>query len=251
MLSSSTYLVLLVRRPVPVWVSAADEVERLGRWLWRFGRDAAHQKACHYGAVPTVQVITAGTDWPAIVAAVVTGVAAVAGIVGTGQQAARARKSASEDAANARKSASEDLDKSIKAAAQNLQDSNAADSRRAIRAEKIRIYSAFQGAVDAVIAVASQSNQQDGELSQAHSAMVKALAEVMLVAPKQICDLADQIKRSVTRSGVDPSGTIHRQYDQLYELMRADLAATDHTQPAPADPPRSLPFRRAGQSGGG
>jgi hypothetical protein len=183
--------------------------------------------------VPTVEVITAGTDWPAIVAAAVTGVAAVAGIAGTATQAARARKAASAD-----------LAASLKAAACNLERSNSAESRRAIQAEKIKIYSEFQGAVDALIAVAGQSKQQEGEFSKAHSEMLKAAAEVVLVAPKEIGDLTDKIMHSVSdnigpagfRSNVDPQGTIDRNRKELYKEMKADLA-TYQTYPAPAGHP--------------
>jgi hypothetical protein len=46
---------------------------------------------------PTVEVVTAGTDWAAIAAAIVTGLAAVIGIAGTAWQAARARAAATAD----------------------------------------------------------------------------------------------------------------------------------------------------------
>ena len=101
---------------------------------------------------PTIQIVTAGTDWPAIVSAIVTGAAAIAGIGGTAWQAARGRQASLAD----RRAASDDLKKSLDQTATNLRISNAAEEQRAIQAEKIRVYSAFQGAVDAVIAVAGQ-----------------------------------------------------------------------------------------------
>lgn len=210
---------------------------------WRFGSDAAYRKKCHYDAVPTVEVITAPTDWAAVVSAAVTGVAAIAGIAGTSWLAASARK----EAASAREAASRDLQASIKAAADNLEISNAAEDRRAIQTQKMRIYAAFQGAVDDVIAVARRSKQQEGEFSKAHSAMLKAAAEAVLVAPKVIGDLADRITRYVSdnigpsgfRSNVDPQQTIDRHRKELTKEMKADLA-TYETRPAPAElPPQS------------
>jgi hypothetical protein len=207
---------------------------------------------------PTIQIVTVGTDWPAIVSAVVTGTAAIAGIGGTAWQAARGRQASLED----RQSASDDLKRSLDQTATNLRISNAAEEQRAIQAEKIRIYSAFQGAVDAVIAVAGQSEQQAGEFSQARLAMLKATAEVALVAPKKIGDLADKVARSVNssigpsgvRSNVDPRNTIQRDREELYRIMRTDLG-TDGTQPTPTDSPlsggsRGVPrsLRRAGHS---
>jgi hypothetical protein len=190
--------------------------------------------------VSTVEVITAPTDWAAVVSAAVTGVAAVVGIAGTSLQARSARK----EAVSARAAASRDLQDSLDAAAKNLADSNAAEDKRAIQTQKMRIYAAFQGAVDDVIAVARRNKQQEGEFSKAHSAMLKAAAEVVLVAPKEIGDLADRITRQVSddigpsgiRSNVDPQHTIDKHRKDLTKEMKADLA-TYQTQPSPADRP--------------
>jgi hypothetical protein len=198
--------------------------------------------------VSTVQVITAPTDWAAVVAAAVTGVAAIAGIAGTAWQASSARK----DAVKAREIASRELDantkaaadnlnKSIRAAADNLDKSTVAENRRAEQAQKVRIYASFQGAVDDIIAVASRTKQQEGEFSNAHSVMLKASAEVGLIAPKDIGDLAERITRSVSdsigplgvRANVDPQHTIERHRKDLTIKMRADLE-TYRTRPAPA-----------------
>ena len=195
----------------------------------------------------TVEVITAPTDWAAVIAAAVTGVAAIAGIAGTAWQASSARK----DAAKAREEASreldanmklsaDNLDKSIRAAADNLDKSAAAEDRRAEQAQKVRIYGAFQGAVDDIIAVAGRTKQQEGEFSNAHSTMLKASAEVGLVGPKDIGDLAERITRYVSdsigplgvRANVDPQHTIERHRKELTAKMRADLE-TYRTRPAP------------------
>src|ERR1035438_4883370 len=173
---------------------AATQVEKAAPAAWRFGSDAAYRKRCHYDAVSTVEGITAPTDWAAVVAAAAAGVAAVTGIAGTSWQARSAREAASRD-----------LDASIKAAARIQESSLADEDRRAIQALKMRIYAAFLGAVDDVIAVARRSKQQEGEFSKAHSAMLKAAAEVVLVAPKEIGDLADRVTRLVS-DNIGPSG---------------------------------------------
>jgi hypothetical protein len=89
---------------------------------------------------PTVEVVTAGTDWAAIAAAIATGIAASIGVFGTAWQASHARQAATAD-----------LEKSINAAAQNLHASNEAEDRRALRAEKMRVYSEFQGEIDNIL----------------------------------------------------------------------------------------------------
>ena len=188
----------------------------------------------------TVEVITAPTDWAAVVAAAVTGVAAVTGIAGTSWQARSARK----EAENARQAATRDLQASNDAQVELLERNNAAEDQRAMQTQKMRIYAAFQGAVDDVIAVARRSKQQEGEFGKAHSAMLRAAAEVVLVAPEEIGDLADRITRHVRdnigpsgiRSNVDPQHTIDKHRKELTKEMKADLA-TYQTRPAPADRP--------------
>jgi hypothetical protein len=179
--------------------------------------------------VSTVQVITAAsTDWPAIVAAAVTGLTAIAGIAGTAWLALIARR----EAESARDAASRDLQTNIKSAERNLESSNSAAEKRAIQAQKMRIYAEFHGALDDVIAVARRADDRPGEFGGAHSTMLKAAAEVVLVGPDEIGDLTDRLARLVserigprgTRSDVDPSGTIDKQRKQLIKEMKADLA---------------------------
>jgi hypothetical protein len=179
--------------------------------------------------VSTVQVITAAsTDWPAIVAAAVTGLTAIAGIAGTAWLALIARR----EAESARDAASRDLQTNIKSAERNLERSNSAAEKRAIQAQKMRIYAEFHGALDDVIAVARRADDRPGEFGGAHSTMLKAAAEVVLVGPDEIGDLTDRLARLVserigprgTRSDVDPSGTIDKQRKQLIKEMKADLA---------------------------
>ncbi len=228
--SPRTYQVLLARRS-RVCASAATQVERAGPVAWRFGSDAADQRTCHYGAVSTVQVITAPVDWPAIVAASLTGVTALVGFAVTNRQADKARETASRD-----------LERNLKEQANQLKNSIAAEDRRAIQAQKMRIYSVFQGAVDDIMAVAERNEQQEGEFSKAYAAMVKAAAEVVLVAPEEIGVLTQRIKRSLSDNigpggvrniDLDPQGKIKRNCDDLFREMKADLA-TYQTQPAHA-----------------
>ena len=192
---------------------------------------------------PTVEVITAPTDWAAVVSAAVTGVAAVTGIAGTSWQARSARN----EAVSARETASRNLQRSIDAQTEILERSTAAEDRRAMQTQKMRIYAAFLGAVDDVIAVARRSNQQEGEFSKAHSAVLKAAAEVVLVAPEKIGGLANRITRLVIndigpagiRPNVDPQHTIDNHRKDLTKDMKADLD-TYQTRPAPAElPPQS------------
>jgi hypothetical protein len=194
--------------------------------------------ACHYDAVPTVEVITAPTDWAAIVSAAVTGVAALAGIAGTAWQAQRAQKASSAE-----------LNKTLATQTDNLKFSNAAEQRRAILAQKIRIYAAFQGAVDDIIAVAGRTKQQEGEFGKAQSALLKAAAEVILVAPDEpddIGELTKKIKHSVNihigpsglRRDADPHGAIERNRDELVRKMKEDLA---RYEPQQASPDRAVP----------
>jgi hypothetical protein len=79
--------------------------------------------------IPVAKVITVSTDWPTIVAAIITGVAAVVGIIGTCWQAKRGREAASED-----------LRASLDAASANLLAGITAEDKRAERAVKQRAY---------------------------------------------------------------------------------------------------------------
>jgi hypothetical protein len=70
-------------------------------------------------AQPTVEVVTAGTDWPAIVAAIVTGLVAIIGIGGTAWQAKRGREAATADLNASLTAATTNQNANIKAAAEN------------------------------------------------------------------------------------------------------------------------------------
>jgi hypothetical protein len=97
---------------------------------------------------PTVEVVTTGTDWPAIVAAIVTGLAAIIGIAGTAWQAARGRRAAAAD-----------LKTSIDAAAKNLRLSITTEDRRAHVAEKRRVYTEFLRSISVSFAKAKAEGQ--------------------------------------------------------------------------------------------
>jgi hypothetical protein len=127
------------------------------------------------------------TDWAAIISVIVTGVAAVTGIAGTYLQARSSQKATSRDLAT-----------SLEAQVGRLEDRNIAVQNRMIYAQKMRIYAAFRGAVDHLIAVADRGEQQEGEFSEAHSAMLRAAAEVELVAPDKVGELTRKIKNSLT-----------------------------------------------------
>ncbi len=154
---------------------------------------------------PSVQVVTAGTDWPAIIAAIVTGLAAVIGIAGTAWQAGRARQAASAD-----------LKTSMQATTENLGASIEAEDRRALRSQKILVYSEFQSALDSL---ASGGLAVDPRAAIA--AMNRAAAAVILIASDDIGRLVTEL----THGNFDDARDSKRQ--ELYRLMRADLG-TDH-----------------------
>jgi len=99
-------------------------------------------------AQPTVEVVTVGTDWAAIIAAIVTGLAAIIGIAGTAWQASRARTASTADLKASIDAAAANQRTNNEAAAENLRVSNDAEDRRALRVEEMRVYSEFQGAID-------------------------------------------------------------------------------------------------------
>jgi hypothetical protein len=167
-------------------------------------------------AQPTVEVVTAGTDWAAIVAAIVTGLAAIIGIAGTAWQAGRARQAATAD-----------LKTSIDAATINLRASNRTEDRRAERSEKMRLYSEFQGAIDTALVVAGERN-----LSEDIAAVYRSAAAVTLIANDDIRTLVGYLAEEIIRgrnalfsSGLVPD-KFRNKRDELYELMRADLGTS-------------------------
>jgi hypothetical protein len=96
-------------------------------------------------APPTVEVVTVGTDWAAVVAAIVTGLAAIIGIAGTAWQANRARLAASADLKTSIEATAANQRANIRAAAENIRVRSDAEDRRAMRSEKMRAYSELQG----------------------------------------------------------------------------------------------------------
>jgi predicted negative regulator of RcsB-dependent stress response len=173
---------------------------------------------------PTVEVVTAGTDWAAIVAAIVTGMAAIFGIAGTAWQASRARQAATADLKTSIDAATSNQQANIEAAAENLRTSNDAGDRRALRAEKIRVYSDFQSEIDNMLTPAA------GRTKETITAIYRSAAAVILIAPENIGALARNLARQaekVRTSAVTTEpvsiDTIRGPREELYELMRADI----------------------------
>jgi hypothetical protein len=161
---------------------------------------------------PTVEVVTAGTDWAAIAAAIATGIAASIGIFGTAWQASHARQAATAD-----------LEKSINAAAQNLHASNEAEDRRALRAEKMRVYSEFQGEIDNILV-----SVRPDEEKKTVAALYRAAVAVTLIAPDAIGALASDMAKdagSIADALVSPmrGDQVSRNREKLYRMMRSDL----------------------------
>jgi hypothetical protein len=177
------------------------------------------------------------TDWAAVISAIVTGVAAITGIAATSLQARSAQRAASRD-----------LLHSLEAQTQAVEYRSAAADNRALQAQKMRIYATFQGAVDDLIAIGDRGRQEEGEFSSAHSALLRATAEVTLIAPPAIGGLAEKIKHQLStgighqgfRSGFRPV-KIEPDSRVLTAKMKEDL---DSYQKRPraetrADPERS------------
>lgn len=193
---------------------------------------------------PVIDVVTTGTDWPAITAAIVTGIAAVVGIGGTAWQAKRARQAASAD-----------LQKSVDAAAANLLVGINAEDVRADRAVKRQIYSQFQAALDDVflsvsdLQITTRSAEDGSEALVARAKQVtatlvtlfKALAEVRLIAPPPVADKAiDAVYAAFVEAQAskdpdheyDGDSSVFNERQDLYREMRADLGVPE----APAPP---------------
>lgn len=188
---------------------------------------------------PVVQVVTSGTDWPAIVAGITTGVVGVAGIGGTLWQGKRARQAASKD-----------LKVSLDAASVNLLTGINADMERGRLADKRKIYANYQAAVDQLNVTISAINaltrfealqlkvsatdllSMVSETKNAATALVNTLSEVMLIAPKEI-GLQAQLVMVLSMDYVqliankkdtgEVAAKIREVRGQLYQAMRADL----------------------------
>jgi hypothetical protein len=173
---------------------------------------------------PTVEVVTAGTDWAAIIAAIVTGLAAILGIVGTAWQAGRARAAATADLRTSIDAAAVNQQANIEAAAGNLRARDDAEDKRALRSEKMRLYSDFQAAIDSALFVGGASDPREDIAAVYRSASV-----VILIATEEIGTLVRYLAEEVTkgREEVVSTGsvpdTIHSKREKLYGLMRIDL----------------------------
>ena len=166
---------------------------------------------------PVIDVVTKGTDWPAIIAAIVTGVAAVLGIGGTAWQAKRGREAASGD----------------------LQAGIGAADKRALQAEKLRVYSQFHGTLDEVVVRAVRSDARTtgkADLNNALTAMYRATAAVRLIAPERLGQAVRKAAEDVaSETGTDRLGSrefdrdnyIYNQRQELYDKMRVDLGVEE------------------------
>jgi hypothetical protein len=93
---------------------------------------------------PIVQVVTGGTDWPAIVAAITTGVVGLGGILATYWQGKRGQEAASK----------------------NFSTTITAENERARLAEKRRIYAACLNALNDLAVAAADRKLSEAELDQ-------------------------------------------------------------------------------------
>ena len=175
----------------------------------------------------TIIEVAGGFPW----ASVVTGMVGALGIAGTWWQGNRSRAATSQD-----------LGRSLTTAAENLQQSIRADDLRALRAEKIRVYSHFHAAIDDVFvtAVAVNSSAENkptvSDLNEALTGIYKSAAEVRLIAPRVIGELATKIGIKIANEAVE-STTKPRDFDtnnevfglrgNLYEVMTEDLNIED------------------------
>jgi hypothetical protein len=192
-------------------------------------------------ANPPVEVITAGTDWPAIW----TGIVGVVGIAASYFQNKSARKAASDD-----------LTSSLTATTQNLTTSIGAEDLRAERAEKLRVYAkshaAFLAMLTAVLrqrtaciqATTWEERMDTRSIVDApREAMYEAVSEVRLIAPASVGNLAAELqgaflifieesyKGDPHPDAVPPHAEMQ---ERLYSLMRADLGVQEGRGLAPA-----------------
>lgn len=171
-------------------------------------------------AVQSVSV----SDWPAIIAGVVTGVVGLAGIVATYWQGKRATEAASE---NYRRSI-DAQDEHVRLAEKRKIYAACQAAFTAMRIESITHRVAYQPPADQ-----AQRDAAELALSQAQRAMLNATSELLLIAPEGVrkiaADLADSYVSytSATVRGAsldEPTGPAAHMQSQLYDAMRADLA---------------------------
>ncbi len=169
-------------------------------------------------------------DWAAVTAAIMTGVAAVAGVIGTGWQASRARQA---EAANQRISIQ-------------------AEREHAELADKRRIYAHCLAAVNAAIKACIDAGEYQSRTPSARAledrynaklAMTDAISEVQLIGPASVVVHAGNAQ-AVVSTYQPPAGnmSVVEAYRALHAAMRADLGQ----QPGGPVSPDSIP----GQPGG-
>jgi hypothetical protein len=205
----------------------------------------------------TIHVVTTSeTDWPAIIAAFVSGLAAIAtvvaaiiGIRGTAREAQRGRATASAD-----------LKASLATATENLRLGISADDHRARIAEKRRIYAAYVHAITRFVAeifkmeglltgvrLADSPRDRRAALDAASGAMGLALGELMLMATGEVQSLAQEasnwsyglLDRPPDRTnppspvvGFPPDSAFTFLINKLIDAMRLDLGETVSTASA-------------------
>jgi hypothetical protein len=153
---------------------------------------------------PVVQVVSTGTDWPAIVAAISTGVVGLAGIGGTLWSGKR---------------------------------SITAEDRRAQLAEKRRIYAAYRAALnDFVVSSSNHNTESDrSHYSDVRATFFNTTAEVVLIAPANIRDRTLEVGRELSNYAgsrerdreIPWPAELSQKIADLDHAMRADLGVTD------------------------
>jgi hypothetical protein len=170
-----------------------------------------------------IQIVTTGPDWPAIAAAISTGVVGLAGIGGTLWQGKRAREHASTDLTTGLEATTDDLKLSIKA-----------ENSRARLMEKRRVYAHFTGMLDAAYALVTGEMfypdtatvlKSEDIIRARHEAMIAAhngFSELQLIAPAEVRSAALVTIKILTERGIKPDVWNSRRKN-LRERMRTDL----------------------------
>jgi hypothetical protein len=162
-------------------------------------------------ASPVVQVVTGGTDWAAIAAAISGGVVGLAGIIFGAHQASR---------------------------------TIGAEDERAVLTDKRQIYSKYHASLDDVFTIANMLRTEDGpdrpkylsELRSSSVVMFDATSDVLLTAPAGIASRAREVAETLsqaawraakTGSDVDEDNAVYKGRQELYSLMRSDLSVLE------------------------
>jgi len=148
---------------------------------------------------PVIQVITVGTDWPAIIAVISTGLVGLAGIGSAIWQARRTW---------------------------NIEDN------RAKIAEKRRIYAACIAALSAHNLLARQKGlfkdsstkgKRPPEYQTVWQESINAVGEINLIAPPDVTTLANKTGAILARPEQEDQGTALKVIVDLLKAMRKDL----------------------------